>query len=206
MRIGIDLDNTIVSYDALFHLVAVERGLVPRDLLARKNAVKNFVQSSHGADAWTRLQAEVYGPQMHRAAPFPGVADFFRRCRLAGISTCILSHKSRYPALGEPHDLRVAALDWLEQKGWFDPHGVGLSPEAVEFHDTRAEKIAAIRAHRCDVFVDDLPEVLAHPEFPTATARILFDPERIHTRPPHWSAAASWAEIEQLLFVAKKTA
>ena len=37
MRIGIDFDNTIVSYDALFHKVAREQGVIVRgirDLIA----------------------------------------------------------------------------------------------------------------------------------------------------------------------------
>ena len=34
MRIGIDFDNTIVSYDTLFHKVAVEQGAVPGRLHA----------------------------------------------------------------------------------------------------------------------------------------------------------------------------
>ena len=33
MILGVDFDNTIVAYDSLFHRVALERGLIPADLL-----------------------------------------------------------------------------------------------------------------------------------------------------------------------------
>ena len=36
MVLGVDFDNTIVRYDELFHSVAVERGLIPATLPARK--------------------------------------------------------------------------------------------------------------------------------------------------------------------------
>src|SRR4051812_2180242 len=192
MRIGIDLDNTIISYDALFHLVALEKRLIPGDLPAKKNAVKQCVQGRHGNATWTRLQAEVYGPRLEQAVPFDGVIEFFLHCRAAGLSTCIISHKSRFPALGEPHDLREAALGWLERKGWFDANGIGLSRSDVEFHDTRQAKVHAIGQRCCTVFVDDLPEVFSEEDFPSETSRILFDPDATHPAQPGWKTAASW--------------
>ena len=36
LRIGLDLDNTLISYDQLFHRVAIERGLIPRGFSGAK--------------------------------------------------------------------------------------------------------------------------------------------------------------------------
>jgi len=44
MVLGVDFDNTIVRYDDLFHRVAVERGLVPATVPARKNDVRDFLR------------------------------------------------------------------------------------------------------------------------------------------------------------------
>ena len=41
MRIGLDFDNTIVTYDSLFHKVATEQGLVPASLPVSKLAVRD---------------------------------------------------------------------------------------------------------------------------------------------------------------------
>ncbi len=200
MRIGIDLDNTIISYDAVFHFAALGHGLISPHVPARKTAVKHYIQKRHGEDAWTRLQAEAYGPLLEYAQPFDGVMNFFQHCRTAQIPICILSHKSCRPALGEPYDLRAAALAWLETQGWFSSSGAGLTPTDVEFHDTRAEKIQAIARWGCDVFIDDLPEVLADSGFPSRATRILFDPDQSHPHHPEWKHACTWAAIKAETF------
>ena len=200
MIIGIDLDNTIISYDALFHFAALGHGLISPHVPARKATIKHYIQTRHGADAWTSLQAEVYGPLLEYAQPFEGAREFLLQCRSANYEVCILSHKSRQPALGAPHDLRAAAHDWLDHQGWFSSSDLGLALTDVEFHDTRADKVQAIRRHACDVFVDDLPEVLADPAFPAGTARILFDPEQTHPLHHDWKHARSWAQIAAEIF------
>jgi len=44
VRIGIDFDNTIVSYDTLFHRVALERGLIPISVPANKISVREYLR------------------------------------------------------------------------------------------------------------------------------------------------------------------
>ena len=200
MRIGTDLDNTLINYDALFHAAALERGLIAKELPARKTEVKNWVQGRHGNDAWTELQAEVYGPLLEQAEVYPGAMAFFRRCRSSGFSVCVISHKTRFPALGRQHDLRAAAMRWLEQRGWFGADGIHLDRSDVEFHDTRAAKVQAIRRRACDLFIDDLPEVFAEEAFPTETTRILFDPDGAHAAVPNIKKVGHWSEVEDWVF------
>ena len=204
MRIGVDLDNTIICYGPLFHAVAVARGLVPSDLPSSKQVIKTWIQNTHGNPAWTALQAEVYGPMLCGATAYPGVFEFFCRCRSAEIETCIISHKSQFPALGVHCDLRVAALHWLENNGWFGPES-GLSPAEVEFHDTREEKVAAIARRQCDLFIDDLPEVFRETHFPPTTSAILFDPESAYAEHKGIKQVAHWHEIEDTIFLEKMT-
>src|SRR5262245_43078397 len=45
MLIGVDFDNTIVSYDALFHRIATERDLIPADLPVNKTAVRDHLRA-----------------------------------------------------------------------------------------------------------------------------------------------------------------
>lgn len=194
MRIGVDLDNTIVCYDGLFHTAAREAGLIPSELLPHKRAVRAWIQAKHGNEAWTCLQGSVYGPLMHRADPFPRVREFLTRCRGLGIAVCILSHKTRHAAAGDPFDLQEAARQWLARHRYF-----GLEAGDVEFHETRAEKIAAIARRGCEVFIDDLPEVFADKAFPTDTSPLLFDPEGNHNAMTGIKIARSWGEIEELL-------
>lgn len=200
MRIGIDLDNTIINYNALFHFAALGHGLISRHVPAHKDTIKHYIVTRHGNDAWTRLQGEVYGPLIDYAEPFAGVGEFLGQCRQHNYPVFILSHKTRHPALGEPHDLHAAARGWLRNQGWLAHATIGLTEESVELHETRELKVRAIQRHSCDVFIDDLPEVLADPLFPSGTSRILFDPDNSHTFHPQWKHARSWAEISAEIF------
>ena len=75
MLVGVDFDNTIVSYDALLHRLAVERGLVSADLLATKRSVKAAVSP----EDWALLQGVAYGERIGEATAFPGAVEFFRQ-------------------------------------------------------------------------------------------------------------------------------
>ncbi len=122
MIIGVDFDNTIVCYDGLFHKLAVEQGLVPANLPPAKNAVRDYLRQTGQEDRWTELQGYAYGPGMKQAQLFPGVLEFFDRCRQAGVEVFIISHRTRYPFLGERHDLHQAARR-LSRGAWFQRPG-----------------------------------------------------------------------------------
>jgi len=199
MRLGIDFDNTIVCYDALFHRVALEGGWIPADLPANKSDVRNHLRQIGREDVWTAMQGTVYGPRLAEAAPFQGVLEFFRACRTAGLPVCIISHKTRTPFAGEPHDLHKAALDWLEAHAFFDPSDIGLPRSQVFLERTKQAKLARIGACACTHFIDDLPEFLAEAAFPPTTQRILFDPNRLYGTEIPFARLHHWSEAQHLL-------
>ncbi|NLI76240.1 MAG: haloacid dehalogenase-like hydrolase [Candidatus Riflebacteria bacterium] len=201
-RIGLDFDNTIIRYDEVFRQVAVGRGLVPADLPPTKTAVRDFLRRAGREPAWTELQGVVYGPGIGAAEPFPGVLDFFRACRRDGMAVCIISHKTRVPYAGEPHDLHAAAMGWLEAQGFFRPDGIGLARADVWFEETKAGKLARIAERGCTHFLDDLPELLTDPAFPAIGGRCLFDPGGGCTLALPFPKVASWAEFGRLVGVA----
>jgi len=200
--IGMDLDNTLVCYDGLFHLVAREEGLIEPSLPKIKERIRDAIRLlPDGEDRWTRLQAIVYGPRMGDAALFAGAGDFLRRCAAARVRTVIVSHKTRFAALdGGRVDLRRPALRWLETKGFFSEFG--LSRGDVFFESTRTEKIERIRALRCTDFIDDLAEVFDGETFPPQTRKLLFAPHGAASTgsgaPP--SAFATWRQLDQYFF------
>src|SRR5215510_9369504 len=101
MRIGIDFDNTIACYDGVFHKAAVERGLVPVDLPSDKTSVRDHLRRAGREPDWTELQGYVYGSRMDLVACYPGFSDFARNAVRAGHELIVISHKTRYPYLGE---------------------------------------------------------------------------------------------------------
>ena len=202
MLLGIDLDNTIVRYDELFADLAIERRLIAERPAGGKWAVRQAVRRDAGEEAWQALQAAVYGPQMHRARLFEGVADFLRQTRDSDIKVRIISHKTR-TAAADPDgaDLHEAARDFLRANGFFDPEVFGLSPSDVHFAPTRCDKLQAIEAAGCTHFIDDLCEVLGHPAFPRDVSRYLFTPTGA-CMPGPYKPCRTWHELSHELLAA----
>jgi len=175
MRVGIDFDNTIVSYDTLFHKVGVESGLVPKDTPVSKLAVRDHLRAIGREEVWTEMQGLVYGARLLEAEPFPGLVEFFRWARHVGIEVCIVSHKTKHPFIGPKYDMHAIAREWVHVMLRED--GDLLVPEADTFFElTKEEKVQRIGACRCDYFIDDLPEILRAPGFPASTIPVLFAP------------------------------
>jgi hypothetical protein len=177
--VGIDFDNTIVSYDELMRRVAVDRGLIGQTEGRTKREVRDRIrQLPDGEIEWQRLQALVYGPLMRDAQPIAGAEEFIRRCRDAGIPVFIVSHKTEYASYDETQtNLRTAALDWMSMHRFFEPDGLDLSRGNVYFESTRTDKIERIRRIGCSHFIDDLEEVFLEPSFPGNVEKILYAPQ-----------------------------
>lgn len=188
MRIGIDFDNTIVSYGASFARSAVELGFLADPGDGEKTAVRAAVRAlPDGEEKWRRLQRVVYGPQIGNAPPFAGVRGFLAAARTAGAIVYLVSHKS--------NDLRAAASGWLRANDFIGE--AAFDAANVFFESTRAEKIARLVALACTHAIDDLDEVFADPAFPPAE-RLLFAPAGASAGP--WRAFANWAELQAALF------
>jgi hypothetical protein len=172
-RIGIDLDNTLISYDRLFYEIAAARRLVPVEFVGTKRDIRDHVRRvPDGEVEWQRLQAEVYGPAIAGAAAAEGALDFVRQARRGGAQLSIVSHKTALATMGrETVNLRDAARFWLRNSGMLGPHGV--DEEHLYFEETRADKIARIVSLECTHFIDDLEEVFNDPAFPAGVERLL---------------------------------
>jgi hypothetical protein len=197
LHIGVDFDNTIVRYDAVFHRLALEEELIPGSLLADKTTIRDHLRAAGREDRWTAMQAVVYGKRMLEAQAFPGVLRFFEGCAEKNVRVSIISHRTRRPIVGEPFDLHAAAFGFLEANGI-----VALaSRENIFFEETRAAKVTRVREQACTHFIDDLPEFLAEPLLPAQLERILFDPAGTAHAEPGMKVTSSWDEIRRLFDV-----
>ena len=178
MRIGIDFDNTIACYDGVFHAAARERGLIPDDLGTDKTTVRNYLRKIGKEDDWTELQGYVYGARMDLVAVYEGFRSFVRLAREQNHELIIISHKTKTPFMGPSYDLHAAARAFLEKTEIVSHDGVS----EVIFELTLDEKTGRIASEGCDCFVDDLPELLGHENFPETARAILFDPDQHHSQ------------------------
>lgn len=218
--IGVDLDNTIVSYDENMHKIALEIGLINKDVPKNKTAIREHIRANpNGEMDWQRLQAIVYGSRMSEAKLVDGAAEFFILCKKHSIPVYIISHKTEYSnyrvgksgktGKSEKIDaetkkaikvnLRKAALGWMRKKGFFNK--LGLSQKQVCFLSTRKEKIIKIREFGCTHFIDDLDEVFKEPEFPRSIVKILYMNK---TELDDVLVCESWSEINSYFFGEEK--
>lgn len=186
--IAIDLDNTIIRYDRAFESAAARLQCLPVGSPVNKATVKTAALAAGGNELWTQLQGLVYGEEITKAEIFPGCIEFFSAAREELV---IVSHKTRFPALGPPTDLRKAARAFLA--------GTPLAGIPLHFLDTREAKVAKLAELGSRALIDDLPEVLRTPGFPPATVFHLFDPDNTH---PSWTTTPrirSWHEARSTL-------
>ncbi len=197
MHVGIDFDNTIVCYDRLFHKVCFEAGLIPQEIPPNKSAVRDYLRAEGKEDDWTEMQGLVYGPRIVEANPFEGVRSFIKTVKSSGHCVSVVSHKTKYPYRGEQHDLHAAAMEFLEEHGFFQNDL--LSADHVYLEPSKESKANRIGEIKCDWFIDDLPEFLKMVKKPEGIKRVLFDPNDVHENSPSWSRVSSWAEITEVI-------
>lgn len=199
IRIGIDFDNTIVTYDDVFFKYAFDMGLISKDVKKKKQIIRDTIRKLPDGEAkWIELQAIVYGRYINEAKPAKGLKEFMQTCMEKSVSVSIISHKTEYPALGPRLNLRDAAITWLDAYGFFSEFGL-LMADAM-FVGTRDEKFGKIIERQCTHFIDDLIEVLAHDNFPKNVEGILYEPDFHENIPRYINRFGDWSEIRKYFF------
>ena len=175
VTIGIDFDNTIISYDSLIHKIALENNVIPSLLPPSKKKIRDHLRTvKNGEIEWQKIQAVIYGTRIMEAEAMEGVLEFIAACLNKGIKVYIVSHKTTYSNLYKNvTNLRGAALTWMEHYLFFDK----FSDENVFFESTMEEKIKRIAELKCDYFIDDSEELFMHGIFPSSVKKILFSAE-----------------------------
>jgi hypothetical protein len=192
MRIGLDFDNTIVCYDVAIARLSEEMFELPDFVPRTKLGVRNYLRNQDREIDWTAFQGELYGPGMRYAEAYDGAIDTMLALRAGGHEMFIVSHRSKTPYAGPPYDLHAAARTWLKEtiqsRGLFDD-------DKVFFLESRERKLRMIKELGCELFLDDLPEVLEAAGFPESTRGVLFAPEgpkknplTQHTTIPRWTS------------------
>jgi len=196
MRIGIDFDNTIICYDNVFFEVGIEHGFIDPSCGRTKVDVKNFINSKGRETDWTALQGIVYGSEINRAQPYSGVMDFIHHATKQH-QIYIVSHKTLFPLAGLKTDLHLAAHRWLEATGVMNL----IPAQSIYFELTIEKKISQINNLSCDIFIDDLPEVLGHLQMSSIVQKILFNGGAAQNASPLYRVVRNWSEISKILGV-----
>ena len=169
MHIGLDLDNTLIDYEAAFCAAAVALDAIAPGTNLGKTAVRDRIRAMPDGEArWMMVQAQVYGAGIDAARLYPGVASFIAGARANNVELTIVSHKSEVAAAApDGPNLRACARRFLRAQGIDLP---------LYFEATRAEKCVRLATLRVTHAVDDLVEVFADAAFPAGVQRWLFAP------------------------------
>ncbi len=200
--IGVDFDNTLVSYDEAIYRIAVERGLIAPATTRSKRTIRDALRRLPGGeDAWQDIQRLVYGVRIVEARLREGVSEFFAQCHAHQTKVFIVSHKTEFPN-GQPDgvNLRAAATAWMARHDFFSAAGLGLATSDVYFESTRQEKIVRLAALGCAHFIDDLEETFLEASFPDGVEKILLDANGPAAARSDISTLATWKEITDHLF------
>ena len=115
MVVGFDFDNTIIDYTSSFIQLAKKKNLVPPEINKDKISIRNYLRDQNIEKEWTVLQGEVYGKNIMNAVIYKGLLDIFEHLSSKNFKIKIISHKTKFPYLGEKVNLRNAALEWIKK-------------------------------------------------------------------------------------------
>ena len=204
--IGVDLDNTIVSYDSLMYIIALELGLIDKDTKKSKKQIRHRIrQLRDGEKKWQELQAIVYGQRMDEAQLIRGVDKFFKLCQKNKVRVYVISHKTEFANYDSTKtNLRAASLNWMEKNKFFKDDELSLPKENIYFESTRAGKIERIKLLKCTHFIDDLEETFAYDSFPNKIQKILYDPHGEHSHLQKVLVFKSWEDINEYFFKSRE--
>ena len=171
-RIGIDLDNTIVNYDLPAQFFADQENLPNVFCL---DDLRNRFKLEH-VEKWQLFQSKIYCEGLSLAQPTENALAFLSKARDSNIDLYLVSHKTSFtPARFGGKDLRTPALEWLKRESVLPDL---ISGNNVYFCESQKEKVQTIGNLQLDWFVDDLREVLEHPDFPRQTFGWWFTPNK----------------------------
>lgn len=189
MIIGIDFDNTIIDYHSLFYEAGISLGILLDDATKSKQSIRRDLLDADLEDEWVKIQGLVYGKLIKKARMMEGFYSFLKGCQEYGWVVYIISHKTPYSADGRGYDLHLPALSWLKTNGIFK------SVQGVFFETTRRRKISRINHLDCRIIIDDLPEVLLHPDLHSDIIRILYDPDSSYPKNQAYQTRNHWNQI-----------
>jgi hypothetical protein len=195
MRIGIDIDNTVLSYDAAFRNAAnalLQLGLKHG---IDKEEIKEFVVSSHGEASWTKLQGIVYSAVPRDVTVKEGFLAFIAQARVEKVEVAYVSHKTKFALSGPKKNMRNPVKSLMKAQGLISPKTPGAK---IYFRQSLEEKIDTINSFHFDFFIDDLASVLAG--IIPSTQALHLGCRCSNASGKNHIGAANWVDVRELIF------
>ena len=197
IKIGIDLDNTIINYDKLFLDLAKEKKLIKRNLKITRQSLRKIIKKE-SIKKWKTIQSTVYSEKIKEAKINSGVLTFFKKIINQNKKIFIVSHKTKFPYIGKKKNLHSLSKKWISKNLIKKINNKNFDLKSVYFEETEKKKIKRIRKLKCQYFIDDLPSILK--KLSPKIKKILFDPNNANNKYKDYKKIKSWKEISKISF------
>lgn len=199
IKLGIDLDNTIICYDDLIHNLAKKKFTrinLSKNIKSKK-IIKNKIIKVYDNNQWTKLQGIIYGEKILEAKVFDNFKEGIQKLKNE-FEIFIISHKTNKPVIGKNINLRSSAKNFLKKNGISFCKDELINKDKILFASTQKEKIKIIKNKKIDIFIDDLDIVLQG--LPNQIKKIHFSKKKYK-----FENIYSWKKITQELLKKKKS-
>ena len=147
MKIGIDLDNTIIDHRLSFK----KAYCIKKKISFNSKISKNFIKENLRHIDWLDIQADVYSDLLTEYGRlYRGFSRFVRRSEIKKHTLQIVSHKTNF-SFSKKKNLIIPAMKFIKEK---------VKIENIFFFETLNQKIKFINNQNYDFFIDDLTEVI----------------------------------------------
>jgi hypothetical protein len=186
LKIGIDLDNTIINYQNSFKKFLKEKNINFK--LISKKKIKNISNNNSKIKNWTQAQEEIYGKYIVFAKPFKYFKNFEKFALKNKIKLFIVSHKTKFSQFSKKYNLHTQSNKWLK-------NNISKEIYKIYYVKTVSQKIKKITNLNPDYFIDDLIEIFNHKNFPKKVKKIHFSKIKVN----NFNTFSNWDKIKKYI-------
>tara|TARA_B100000902_G_C27300639_1_gene912574 strand:- start:241 stop:828 length:588 start_codon:yes stop_codon:yes gene_type:complete len=165
LKIGIDLDNTIINYEKSFQKLIKIRKI--NSNWKNKHQIKEAINKSKSKYNWTAAQEEIYGLFINFAKPYKYFLEFEKFAVKNKHKLFIISHKTEYSEFSRKYNLREMSNKWLKKN-------IKMNKYKIFYTNTINQKIEIIKKIKPKYYIDDLIKILRNKKIPKKTQKIFF--------------------------------
>jgi len=196
LKIGIDLDNTIIDYNPIFKKY-LNKKEVFKSASYKETLKKKLIINKNSELKWMQIQGKAYGKLINDAKIFEGFISFLSLARYYKVKIYIVSHKTIIGHYDKSKvNLRNVALGFLKKNLKYKGHNYFNHIESIKFLDNFRDKIKFINSNKFDYFIDDLPKVI---KTINLNKKILFSPYQNLSLKNCYNLS-HWDQITKLIF------